>query len=82
MSAPEAARVAPDVAGSAPIQVDPDILGGTPAFAGTRVPADTLFVYLRKGYRAEDFRDHFPTVTAQQAEAVLEWAGRQLAAAA
>ena len=78
MSAPEAARVA----GSAPIQVDPDILGGTPVFAGTRVPADTLFVYLRKGYRVEDFRDHFPTVTAEQAEAVLEWAGRQLAAAA
>ena len=64
------------------VRVDPDILGGTPVFPGTRVPVDTLFVYLRKGYRVEDFRDHFPTVTAEQAEAVLEWAGRQVSAAA
>ena len=51
---------APAVAGSTPIHIDPDILGGTPVFPGTRVPVDTLFVYLRKGYRVEDFRDHFP----------------------
>ena len=73
---------APEVAGSAAIHVDPEILGGTPVFPGTRVPVETLFVYLRKGYRVEDFRDHFPTVTAEQAGAALEWAGRQLAAAA
>ncbi|QDT15070.1 DUF433 domain-containing protein [Alienimonas californiensis] len=73
---------APEVAGSAVIQVDPEILGGMPVFAGTRVPVDTLFVYLRKGYRVEDFCDHFPAVTAEQAGAVLEWTGRQLAAAA
>ncbi|MDT0631274.1 DUF433 domain-containing protein [Rubrivirga sp. S365] len=59
---------------------DPEILGGTPVFTGTRVPIDTLLVYLRKGKRIEDFRDDFPTVTRDQAEALLELAGRELAA--
>lgn len=60
---------------------DPEILGGTPVFTGTRVPVDTLWVYLRKGKRIEDFRDDFPTVTREQAEALLELAERELAAA-
>ena len=42
--------------------IDPDILGGTPVFTGTRVPIDTLLVYLRKGKRIDDFRDDFPMV--------------------
>lgn len=50
---------------------DPEILGGTPVFTGTRVPIDTLLVYLRKGKRIEDFRDDFPTVSREQAEAFL-----------
>jgi uncharacterized protein (DUF433 family) len=61
---------------------DPDILGGTPVFTGTRVPIDTLLVYLRKGKRIEDFRDDFPTVSREQAEALLELAERELLAAA
>ena len=60
---------------------DPEILGGTPVFTGTRVPIDTLWVYLRKGKRIEDFRDDFPTVTREQAEALLELAERDLIAA-
>ena len=52
-SAPCPPMPAPAVAGSTPIHIDPDILGGTPVFPGTRVPVDTLFVYLRKGYRVE-----------------------------
>lgn len=60
---------------------DPEILGGTPVFTGTRVPVDTLWVYLRKGKRIEDFRDDFPTVTREQAEALLDLAERELAAA-
>lgn len=51
---------------------DPDILGGTPVFTGTRVPVDTLLVYLRKGKRIEDFRDDFPTVSQEQAKAFLK----------
>lgn len=57
---------------------DPDILGGTPVFTGTRVPADTLLIYLRKGKRIEDFRDDFPTVKREQAEALLKLAEQEL----
>lgn len=53
---------------------DPEILGGTPVFTGTRVPIDTLLVYLRKAKGIEDFRDDFPTVSREQAEALLELA--------
>ena len=59
---------------------DPEILGGTPVFTGTRVPVDTLLVYLRKGKRIADFRDDFPTVSQEQAEALLELAERELIA--
>ncbi|MEM8559024.1 MAG: DUF433 domain-containing protein [Bacteroidota bacterium] len=62
--------------------VDPDILSGTPVFTGTRVPIDTLLVYLRKGKRIEDFRDDFPTVSRAQAEGLLDLAERELVEAA
>ena len=61
---------------------DPDILGGIPVFTGTRVPIDTLLVYLRKGKRIEDFREDFPTVSRVQAEALLELAEQDLVSAA
>ena len=51
---------------------DPDILGGTPVFAGTRVPAQTLIDYLEGGHSLEDFLDDFPTVDRLQAIGVLE----------
>ena len=57
---------------------DPDILGGTPVFTGTRVPIDTLLVYLRKGKRIEDFRDDFPTVSREQAQTLLKLAEQEL----
>jgi uncharacterized protein (DUF433 family) len=60
---------------------DPEILGGKPVFSGTRVPIETLLIYLRKGKRIEDFRDDFPTVTREQAEALLELAEQELVAA-
>ena len=46
------------------------------------MPIDTLLVYLRKGKRIEDFRDDFPTVSREQAEALLELAERELMAEA
>lgn len=49
------------------IQSDPDILGGTPVFAGTRVPVRTLLDYLQAGEPLDDF----PTVTREQAVAAL-----------
>ena len=51
---------------------DPDILGGTPVFRGTRVPLQTLFDYLEGGETLQDFLDGFPTVSRQAALAALE----------
>ena len=50
------------------VQSDPEILGGTPVFAGTRVPIKNLLDYLAAGDSLERFLDHFPTVTREQAE--------------
>ena len=50
------------------------IMGGTPVFAGTRVPIQTLLDYLAAGDRLDDFLDEFPTVTREQAVAFLELA--------
>lgn len=55
-----------------PIKVDPDIMGGTPCFAGTRVPVKTLFDLLENGRSLDDFLAGFPTVDRDQAVAVLE----------
>ena len=46
---------------------DPGILGGTPVFKGTRVPARTLFDYLEAGSGIDEFLDDFPTVSREQA---------------
>ena len=54
------------------ISRDDDILGGTPVFAGTRVPVKTLFDYLEAGHPLEDFLDGFPSVSREQAQAALE----------
>lgn len=67
---------------SAVYHSDPEILGGTPVFTGTRVPIDTILVYLLKGKRVEAFRDDFPTVSREQAEALFEPAERELVAEA
>ena len=54
------------------IQRDPEVLGGTPVFAGTRVPVETFIDYLKAGETLEDFLDGFPNVSRLQAEAFLE----------
>ena len=54
------------------ITVDPDILGGTPVFKGTRVPVKTLFDYLERDYTLEEFLECFPSVTRAMAHCVLE----------
>lgn len=51
-----------------------DILSGIPVFAGTRVPIRNLFDYLEAGDCLDDFLDDFPSVTREQATAVLELA--------
>ena len=60
------------------ISSDPGTLGGTPVFAGTRVPVETLFDHLERGISLADFLDDFPTVSQAQAVAVLELAGKVL----
>jgi uncharacterized protein (DUF433 family) len=54
------------------ITVDPQILGGTPVFKGTRVPVKTLFEYLEDDYTLEEFLECFPSVTREMARRVLE----------
>ena len=53
------------------IHSDPEIMGGTPVFVGTRVPVKTLLDYLAGGDNLDTFLDHFPTVRREQAVATL-----------
>jgi uncharacterized protein (DUF433 family) len=53
---------------------NPNILGGTPVFRGTRVPFQSLLDYLEGGHTLEEFLDDFPTVTRDAAIAALELA--------
>lgn len=52
--------------------IDPEVLGGTPVFAGTRVPVKTLFDYLEDNYTLEEFLECFPTVSRKMAVRMLE----------
>jgi len=56
-----------------PITVDPEIVSGAPVFRGTRVPVETLINNLEAGLTLDEFLDHFPTVTREQAVQVLEF---------
>ena len=61
------------------IHRDPDVLGGVPVFAGTRVPVKNLFDYLEAGDSLDKFLESFPSVTREQAVAALELARAALA---
>jgi uncharacterized protein (DUF433 family) len=62
------------------VHSDPDILGGTPVFVGTRVPFQALWDYLEAGRSLGEFLEDFPTVTRQQVVVVLEHAKRAVLA--
>lgn len=64
------------------IHSDPEILGGTPVFRGTRVSAQALLDYLQAGRSLDEFLDDFPSVTREQAVAVLEEAKQVLVSGA
>ncbi len=64
------------------ITIDPEILGGTPVFKGTRVPVKTLFEYLEDNYTLEEFLECFPSVTREMARQILEQSGKVLRFAA
>jgi uncharacterized protein (DUF433 family) len=54
------------------VEVDPEKMGGTPVFAGTRVPVSHLFECLEGGETVDEFLDQFPTVNREQVLGVLE----------
>ena len=62
------------------ININPDILGGTPVFMGTRVPIETLFDHLESGISLTDFLNDFPSVSKEQVNAVLEIAAKIMSA--
>lgn len=62
------------------VHSDPEILGGTPVFVGTRVPVQALLDFLEGGDTIEEFLDNYPGVSREQAIAFLEEAGRALVA--
>ena len=61
---------------------DPEILGGTPVFVGTRVPVQNLIDYLEAGDTIDRFLDSFPSVSREQAIAALELAREALISSA
>jgi uncharacterized protein (DUF433 family) len=65
-----------------PVTANPEVLGGKPVFSGTRVPVDALWNNLADGATLDEFLRWFPTVSRTQAEAVLRYAYRNLAATA
>jgi len=56
------------------VHIDPDILGGTPVFIGTRVPVKSLFDYIEADQSLDEFLRQFPSVKREQAIAALEFA--------
>ncbi|MDQ1707299.1 MAG: hypothetical protein QOJ88_510 [Pyrinomonadaceae bacterium] len=60
------------------ITAAPEVMGGTPVFAGTRVPVQTLVDYLKGGDSIGDFLQGFPTVSREQVLAFLQEAEEQI----
>lgn len=60
------------------VSLNPEVMGGTPVFAGTRVPVQTLLDYLEAGDTIDDFLEGFPTVTREVVVAFLEQAKDRL----
>ena len=54
------------------INIDPDTMGGTPVFKGTRVPIQTLIDHITRNVSLEEFLEDFPSVTRDQALSLLE----------
>jgi len=64
------------------IHSDPEILGGTPVFRGSRVPLRNLIDYLKLGHTLDEFLDDFPTVSREQAVIALELAEEDMSSRA
>jgi len=62
------------------VDVNPERMSGTPCFTGTRVPISHLFEFIESGETLDEFLNQFPTVTREQALAVLELSKQSLLA--
>ncbi len=60
------------------VNIDPEIMGGTPVFTGTRVPIQSLFDYISTGETLDEFLENFPTVKKEMALLLLEMASKTL----
>jgi uncharacterized protein (DUF433 family) len=60
------------------INIDPETMGGTPVFTGTRVPIQALFDYIETGETLDEFLENFPSVKKEYAIQVLEMARKTL----
>jgi uncharacterized protein (DUF433 family) len=58
------------------ININQDILSGQPVFTGTRVPVESLFDHLEAGVTLDDFLEDFPSVSKEQAVALLDVANK------
>jgi uncharacterized protein (DUF433 family) len=65
---------------SSVVHSDPDVMGGTPVFVGTRVPVQALIDYIEGGHSLEEFLNDFPTVSRELALGALEQAKAHLLA--
>ncbi|MEP6950230.1 MAG: DUF433 domain-containing protein [Ginsengibacter sp.] len=61
-----------------PINIDPETMGGTPVFTGTRVPIQSLFDYIETGETLDEFLENFPSVNKEFAVQVLQMAGKSI----
>ena len=61
-----------------PINIDPETMGGTPVFTGTRVPIQALFDYIETGETLNEFLENFPSVKKEFAIQVLQMAGKSI----
>ena len=64
------------------ISCNPEVMGGTPVFTGTRVPVQTLLDYLEAGDSIDEFLEGFPSVSREHVIEFLEQAKDRLVAAA
>ena len=60
------------------ISIDPDVLSGQTVFKGTRVPIESMFDHLEAGVSLDNFLEDFPSVSREQAIALLDWTNRLL----
>ena len=73
-----AVHLQPHFAAEGQVLRNPAILGGRPVFSNTRVPVETLFEYLSDGLTLDYFLESFPSVSREQAVAVLRYGLRQI----